>query len=240
MDDIMAINMKQVELEKKEFIRKLSREQFDAVVTNKYKQVFVDYFGGKLSDNELMNKMDANNELITIYENGDNGKIDSNQYLYSSIVEVALHYFNNYNESNVVVNKLSLLASYHQLVVLASERLVKLCGLIDDIFFLNKLNNGDATKYMNKKLESMNGVVESLKDAILNIHEHEQIITSVESESGNDFVDTPIINQSIQELYHHCRTSSNNTQMVFDKVLENCHDDESNAILDVQNCKLMN
>ena len=232
------VNMKKLEMEKNEFIRKLSREQFDAVMTNKYKQVFVDYFGGKLDDDELSKKMDGNNQLIHIYENGDNGKIDSNQYLYSSIVEVALHYFNNYNQSSVVLNKLSLLASYHHLVVFASENLKMLCDYIDDVFFLNRLDKGDASKYMNKKLKSMNTCVESLQDAILNIHEHEQIIQDVESKSNTNFCDESLIDESIRELYHHCKESSSDTQTIFDNILDGCKDYESNAKLDVINCKL--
>lgn len=234
----MNVNMKKLELEKNEFIRKLSREQFDAVMTNKYKQVFVDYFGGKIDDDSLFKKMDDNNQLIHIYENGDNGKIDSNQYLYSSIVEVALHYFNQSNQSTVVLNKLSLLASYHQLVVFASENLKMLCDYIGDIFFLNRLDNDDASKYMNKKLKSMNGCVESLQDAILNIHEHEQIIQDVESKTNTNFCDEPLIDESIRELYRHCKESSSDTQTIFDDILDNCKDYESNAKLNVLKCKL--
>ena len=234
----MAINVKQVEMEKNEFIRKLSREQFDAVMTNKYKQVFVDYFGGKLSDDALFKKMESNNELISIYENGDNGKIDSNQYLYSSIVEVALYYFNRSNQSTVVVNKLSLLSSYHQLVVFASENLNLLCSLIDDVFYLNRLSGVDVSEFLNKKLESIKVCVESLQDAVLNIHEHEQIIENVESESGSSFCDDPLIDESIRELYDHCRTSSSTTQNMFDDLLDTCKDTESNAKLNLKNAKL--
>ena len=45
----MATNLRKMEMEKNNFIRELSREQFGGVITNKYKKVFIDYFNGNIS-----------------------------------------------------------------------------------------------------------------------------------------------------------------------------------------------
>ena len=111
----MATNLNKIELEKNNFIRKLSREQFDGVITNKYKKVFMDYFNGNINDSELAERINKNLELVNVYENGDSGKIDSNQYLYSAIVEVALNYYNVANWFETCIKKVNLFSSYFQL-----------------------------------------------------------------------------------------------------------------------------
>lgn len=81
-------------MEKNNFIKNLSQEQFDLVMTNKYKRVLLSYFDGEITDAELSDKINSNLDLISIYEDGDNGKIDTNQYLYAALVDVALYYYN--------------------------------------------------------------------------------------------------------------------------------------------------
>lgn len=81
-------------MEKNNFIKNLSQEQFDLVMTNKYKRVLTSYFNGEITDAELSDKIDSNLDLVSIYEDGDNGKIDTNQYLYAALVDVALYYYN--------------------------------------------------------------------------------------------------------------------------------------------------
>ena len=116
----VATNLNKIELEKNNFIRKLSREQFDGVITNKYKKVFMDYFNGNINDSELAERINKNLELVNVYENGDSGKIDSNQYLYSAIVEVALNYYNVANGFETCINKMNLFASYFQALIKCS------------------------------------------------------------------------------------------------------------------------
>ena len=48
----MATNLNKLQLEKNNFIKELSREQFDGVITNKYKKAFIDYFNGDINDAE--------------------------------------------------------------------------------------------------------------------------------------------------------------------------------------------
>ena len=63
-------SLKKMEMEKNNFIKKLSREQFDGVITNKYKKVFIEYFNGNIGDAELTNMINKNLELVSIYEDG--------------------------------------------------------------------------------------------------------------------------------------------------------------------------
>ena len=44
----MSTSLKRIELERNEFIRKLSQEQFDGVITSKYKKLFSSYFNGAI------------------------------------------------------------------------------------------------------------------------------------------------------------------------------------------------
>ena len=126
----MFTSLKRIELERNEFIRKLSQEQFDGVITSKYKKLFSSYFNGVISDSELTSKNESCRDLVSIYTHGDIDTIDTNQYLYSAIVDVAIDIHNS-------INKLNLLASLFQLITSFKATLEHLEDSIYDVFFIN-------------------------------------------------------------------------------------------------------
>jgi len=230
----MTASLKKMELEKNNFIRKLSREQFDGVITNKYKKVFIDYFNGNINDNELAERINKNLELVSIYENGDSGKIDSNQYLYSAIVDVALNYYNVANGFETCINKMNLLASYFQLSAIAESRMEHLLDLIYDVFFINaKFDGSDATALLNKKLASIPSVVNSLDEILSEIAKHESVISDVEKQSGISFVDELHIDETIKEMYVLFRDSSNKTHTALFNLKQDCVDELTGAKLNI-------
>ena len=221
----VATNLNKIELEKNNFIRKLSREQFDGVITNKYKKVFMDYF--------LTNK---NLELITIYENGDSGKIDSNQYLYSAIVDVALNYYNVANGFETCINKVNLFSSYFQLCASAESKLEYLSGLIYDVFYINENFDGkDADKFMDVKLDYVRTIANSLEKIIGEIVKHEDVIADVEKESGINFVDEILMDESIKEMFVMFKDSASTIKNDFKALVEDCIDESTGANLDIMN-----
>lgn len=233
---IMSANLRKMEMEKNNFIRELSREQFDGVITNKYKKLFIEYFNGNISDGELAEKVNKNLELVGIYEDGDNGKIDANQYLYSAIVDVALNYYNVANGFETCINKMNLLASYFQLSAIADERLSYLVDLIYDVFFIHgNLTGSDATALLNRKLEKIPSVVNSLDEILTEIAKHDCVISDVEKECGTGFVDELHIDETIKEMYVMFNDSANKTNMALFKLKEQCVDESTGAKLDIMN-----
>ena len=230
----LATNLNKLQLEKNNFIRELSREQFDGVITNKYKKVFMDYFNGTISDVELTDKINANLELINIYENGENGKIDSNQYLYSAIVEVALNYYNVANGFETCINKMNLLASYFQLIASAESKLVHLEDAIYDVFFIN-YNFNDCEDYLNKKLAMVSSVANSLNDILDEIAKHEDVISDVEKETNTAFLDEIHIDKSIAEMYGFFKDSFKSICDKFKELQQECFDKSTGAKLDILN-----
>ena len=232
----MSTNLKKIEMEKNNFIRKLSREQFDGVITNKYKKVFIDYFNGNIGDAELSESINKNLELVNIYEDGENGKIDSNQYLYSAIVEVALNYYNVANGFETCINKMNLLASYFQLSAIAGEKLTYLLDLIYDVFFINaKLDGSDADSLLDKKLALIPGVVNSLDGILSEIAKHENVMSDVEKSSGTAFVDELHIDETIKEMFVMFHDSANKTYTALFNLKEQCIDELTGANLDIMN-----
>lgn len=224
-------------MEKNNFIRDLSREQFDMVITNKYKKVFLDYFNGNIDDGELADKIESNLDLIGIYENGDSGKIDSNQYLYSAIVDVALNYYNVANGLDTCINKIELLASMFQLIASAESKLVYLEDLIYDVFFI-KYNLNDCDDYLAKKLMMVSSVANSLDGLIIEIKKHQDVIADVEKESKHAFLDEIHINESIKEMHGMFSDSFNSIDAKFKELQSECSDESTGAKLDIMNGKL--
>ena len=232
----VATNLNKIELEKNNFIRKLSREQFDGVITNKYKKVFMDYFNGNINDSELAERTNKNLELITIYENGDSGKIDSNQYLYSAIVDVALNYYNVANGFETCINKVNLFSSYFQLCASAESKLEYLSGLIYDVFYINENFDGkDADKFMDVKLDYVRTIANSLEKIIGEIVKHEDVIADVEKESGINFVDEILMDESIKEMFVMFKDSASTIKNDFKALVEDCIDESTGANLDIMN-----
>lgn len=232
----MTANLKKMEMEKNNFIRELSREQFDGVMVNKYKKVFVDYFNGNIGDAELSERINKNLELVTIYENGDSGKIDSNQYLYSAIVDVALNYYNVANGFETCTNKMNLLASYFQLCAISDEKLTYLVDLIYDAFFIKaKLDGADAGKLLDKKLATIKSVVDSLDAILSEIAKHENVISDVEKSSGTAFVDEIHIDETIKEMFVMFQDSANKTNITLFNLKEQCVDELTGVKLDIVN-----
>lgn len=231
--------MNKLQMEKNKFIRELSREQFDLVITNKYKKVFVDYFNGDISDSELADKIDSNLDLIGVYENGDSGKIDSNQYLYSAIVDVALNYYNVANGLDSCINKVNLLSSYFQLCALADSKFEYLLSLIDDVFFINgKLDGSDADSFLKNKLAKILIVFECLDSLLTEIAIHESVISDVEKETKSDFVDDVHIDDTIKEMYVKFHDSANEVNTRLFELKNECVDDSTGAKLDIVKGKL--
>lgn len=120
-------------MEKQNFIKNLSQEQFDLVMINKYKRVLKDYFDGEITDAELSDKINSNLDLVSIYENGDDGKIDTNQYLYTALVDVALYYYNiatGFKDSMQELHNLCLVKSIDSdIQEIVDELHEKVCGV---------------------------------------------------------------------------------------------------------------
>ena len=230
----MSANLRKMELEKNNFIRELSKEQFDGVITNKYKKVFIDYFNGNINDSELAERINKNLELINIYENGENGKIDSNQYLYSAIVDVALNYYNVANGFETCINKMNLLASYFQLCAIAGEKLKFLNELISDAFFVNSNVSGDSA-FLDAKLVKIKDTAESLDSVVGEISKHENVISDVEKESGTGFCDEIHIDKTIHEMYVMCSNSVNGIKESLYVLKQECVDESTGANLDIMN-----
>ena len=232
----MATNLNKLQLEKNNFIKALSREQFDGVITNKYKKAFIDYFNGDINDAELTERINNNLELVDIYENGDGGKIDSNQYLYSAIVDVALNYYNVANGFETCINKMNLMASYFQLCAIADEKLNYLIDWIYDAFFINaKLDGSDADAYLKKKLAKIKDVVKELDHVLDEVAKHESVISDVEKESNCAFVDEVHIDETIKEMFVMFQDSANKSNLDLLKLKEKCVDEISGAKLDIVN-----
>lgn len=231
----LATNLNKIELEKNNFIRKLSREQFDGVITNKYKKVFLDYFNGNINDGELAERINKNLELVSVYENGENGKIDSNQYLYSAIVEVALNYYNVANGFETCINKVNLFASYFQLCASAESKLEYLSGLIYDVFYINENFDGKHAEYLEVKLDHVKNVANSLEKIIDEIAKHEDVIADVEKQTQSDFLDEIHIDKSIKEMFVMFQDSAKQIKADFNALLKDCIDENTGANLDIMN-----
>ena len=225
-------------MEKNKFIRDLSREQFDVVITNKYKKVFLDYFNGNIDDNVLAKKIESNLDLIGIYEDGDTGKIDSNQYLYSAIVDVALNYYNVANGLETCINKMDLLASLFQLIASAESKLVHLEDLVYDVFFV-KYNFDDSEDYLEKKLVMLSSVANSLDELLIEIAKHQDVIADVEKESNHAFLDEIHISESIKEMYAMFSDSFGSITAKFKELQSECSDESTGAKLDIMKGKLI-
>ena len=185
----MSTSLKRIELERNEFIRKLSQKQFDGVITSKYKKLFSSYFNGVISDSELASKNESYKGLISIYENGADGRIDSNQYLYSAIVDVAIDIHNN-------INKLNLLASLFQLITSFKAKLEHLEDSIYDVFFIND-NFKDCDGYLEKKLDCVANLTRSLDTLLDEIQKHQNVINEIESDIN--FFDG--VDDTIEKMY---------------------------------------
>lgn len=233
----MASNLNKLQLEKNNFIRELSREQFDSVITNKYKKAFLDYFNGDIGDGELAKKIESNLDLIGIYEDSDSGKLDPNQYLYSAIVDVALNYYNVANGFETCMNKMNLLASYFHLVASAESKLVHLEDAIYDAFFIN-YNFKDCDDYLNKKLMLVSSLANGLDELLGEISRHEDVISDVEHETKMDFLDELHIDESIKEMYVICSNSAKSINDKFIELQKECFDDSTGAKLDIMKGKL--
>ena len=235
----MATNLRKMEMEKNNFIRELSREQFGGVITNKYKKVFIDYFNGNITDKELADKINKNLEMISIYENGDTGKIDSNQYLYSAIVEVALNYYNVANGFETCINKMNLLSSYFQLCAIAESKMEHLNDLVYSVFYINaKFDSNDATGFINELLVKIKSVAGSLESILSEIAKHENVISEVEKESKSDFVDEVHIDNTIKEMYVMFKDSANKISVELFEMKNDCTDNDTGAKLDIIKGKL--
>ena len=238
----MNASLKKMELEKNNFIRKLSQEQFDGVITNKYKKLFVEYFDGTIGESELAKKVESNMELISIYENGDDGKIDPNQYLYSAIVDVALDYFNVANSYETCLNKLNLLASYFQLIASVNVLMEFLDELICDVFSICEFEkNGNEVDALVKqrKMDKLKSVSNRLDELFVEISKHEDVIVEVEKTSKNDFMDESLIDDDIKEMYVHYKDLAKASKDGFKKHVDFCIDESIGVKLDIMKGKLI-
>ena len=227
-------------MEKNNFIRELSKEQFDGVITNKYKKVFIEYFNGNINDTELAERINKNLELVSVYENGDNGKIDSNQYLYSAIVDVALNYYNVANGFETCINKMNLLASYFQLCAMADLKMEQLLDLIYDTFIINaNFDGSDAESLMDRKLSKIKVTVVNLDSVLDEISKHESVISDVEKQSGTGFVDELHIDETIKGMFMMFKNSANKTKTGLFTLKEQCVDELTGGKLDIVNGKFL-
>lgn len=234
--------MNKLELEKNNFIKNLSQEQFDSVIINKYKKVFFDYFDSNITDADMVKRIDKNLELVEIYESGNSGKIDPNQYLYSAIVDVALHYYNVATGFETCMNKMNLLASYFQLVSSANERLNYLNSLIQDVFFIHGNLDGDtdvAKNMLDSKLENVVVVAESMDIILAEISKHEDVISDVEKETNLDFLDELHIDDNIKKMFERFKDSASAINGGFKALVDNCCDEFTGAKLDIMKGKLI-
>ena len=221
-------------MEKNNFIRELSKEQFDGVITNKYKKVFIEYFNGNINDTELAERINKNLELVSVYENGENGKIDSNQYLYSAIVDVALNYYNVANGFETCINKMNLLASYFQLCAMADLKMEQLLDLIYDAFIINaNFDGSDADSLLDRKLSKIKVTVVNLDSVLDEISKHESVISDVEKQSGTGFVDELHIDETIKEMFVMFKDSANKTKNGLFTLKEQCVDELTGAKLNI-------
>ena len=211
----MSTSLKRIELERNEFIRKLSQEQFDGVITSKYKKLFSSYFNGVISDSELASKNESYKGLISIYENGADGRIDSNQYLYSAIVDVAIDIHNN-------INKLNLLASLFQLITSFKAKLEHLEDSIYDVFFIND-NFKDCNEYLEKKLDCVAILTRSLDALLDEIQKHEDVISEAESSSNTNFLDG--VDDNIEKMHLMHIGSLKSTKDAFIRLKDDCVND---------------
>lgn len=236
----MASNLNKLELEKNNFIKNLSQEQFDSVIINKYKKVFFDYFDGNITDADMVKRVDKNLDLVEIYESGNSGKIDANQYLYSAIVDVALHYYNVATGFETCMNKMNLLASYFQLVSSANERLNCLNGLIADVFFIHGNLDGNMSEIMlDSKLNTIVEVAESMDSILAEISKHEDVISDVEQETKLDFLDELHIDDNIKEMFERFKDSASTINGDFKALVDDCSDESTGAKLDIMKGKLI-
>ena len=228
----MSANLKKIELEKNKFIKNLSQEQFDGVVTSKYKKLFTSYFNGTITGDELVSKGESYNELVSIYEDGDNGKIDSNQYLYSAIVDVAIDYYNVANSYETCIEKMNLLASYFQLVASSETELEALEFNISDVFYIYN-NLKDSVDYLSSKLNHISFQGNSLKGMLDEIQEYENTIKAYEEVNNTSFIDEVLIDEDIKELYQKHKKTSERIRQKFNNLQKNCVDKKSGAKLDL-------
>lgn len=229
--------MQKLQLEKNNFIRNLSQEQFDLVITNKYKKVFLDYFDGKLSDSELAKKIESNLDLIGIYED-EKSKIDPNQYLYSAIVDVALNYYNVANVIETCINKMELLASMFQLIALAESKMEHLEDLIYDVCYV-KTNFDSSDEFINKKLVMISDVANSLDEIIVEITKHVDVVSEVEKTTKHAFLDEIHINESIKELYNVFMESFDGIDAKFNDMKESYVDELTGLEFNIMDGKLI-
>ena len=230
-------SLKKMEMEKNNFIRKLSKEQFDGVVTSKYKKLFMQYFDGTISDSELAKKVESNMELISIYENGDDGKIDPNQYLYSAIVDVALDFYNVANSYETCLNKVILLASYFQLIASCESKLEHLYDAMYDAFFIHN-NFKDCDDYLKKKLKIVSNLANSLDVMFDEVLKHEDVIDEVESKSNVKFLDEDLIDDNVKEMHLMFQETLKESMKNFVDLQKNCVD-STGAKLDIMHGKFI-
>lgn len=228
----MSANLKKIELEKNEFIKKLSQEQFDGVVTSKYRKLFNSYFDGTITSEELASKGESYKELVSIYEDGDNGKIDSNQYLYSAMVDVAVDCYNVANSYETCMDKMNLLASYFQLVASSKLELESLEFNISDVFYTYN-NLKDSVEYLSNKLNHISFQGKRLKKCLDEIQEYEDTINKIEEESKTSFIDEILIDEDIQEMYQKHKNTSKKIRQKFLNLQKNCVDKKTGAKLNI-------
>lgn len=228
----MSVNLKKIEMEKNEFIRNLSQEQFDGVVTSKYKKTFLDYFNGTISDSELANKNESHRDLVSIYTHGDTDRIDTNQYLYSAIVDVAVNYYNVANSYETCMDKMNLLASYFKLVASSKILLSVLEYAIHDVFYIYN-NFRDSVDYLSNKLKYISNRASTLNMILNEIKEYETNIKEIEDTSNVSFVDEILIEDDIKEEYQNTQETSESVRQKFSDLQKNCVDKKSGAKLDI-------
>ena len=228
----MSANLKKIELEKNKFIKNLSQEQFDGVVSSKYKKLFTSYFNGGISDDELVSKGESYHELVSIFEDGDTGKIDSNQYLYSAIVDVAIDYYNVANSYETCMEKMNLLASYFQLVESSKIRLEVLEYAIHDVFYIYN-NLIDSVDYLSDKLKYISIKANTLERILDEIKECENTIKAYEEVNNTSFIDEVLIDDDIKEVYQKHKNTSESIRQKFMDLQKNCVDKKSGAKLNL-------
>ncbi len=221
----MSISLKKIEIERNEFIRKLSQEQFDGVITSKYKKLFNDYFNGAISDTELASKNESYRDLVSIYTYGDTDTIDTNQYLYSAIINVATDLHNS-------INKLNLLASYFQLITTYTTMFKHLEDTISDVFYIND-NFKDSDEYLEKKLDTIATLTKSLGALSNEIQKHQTVIDEV---NANFFIG---VDESIEKMYLIHTESLKSTSDAFNSLKDSCIYN-TGARLDILHCEFIN
>ena len=218
----MSISLKKIEVEKNEFIRKLSQEQFDAVITSKYKKLFNDYFSGAISDTELANKNESYRDLVSVYTYGDTDTIDTNQYLYSAIVNVA-------TDLQDSLNKLNLLASYFQLIASYTTMFEHLEDAINDAFYIY---DKDCDEYLEKKLDTIATLTKSLDALSDELQKHQDVIDEV----YNFFVG---VDESIEKMYLLHMESLKSSSDAFNSLKSDCVNN-TGARLDILHGEFIN